>query len=84
MTRTVTVAFRNALRFAAVTITSLAEESGYSPITFDTYVNRRAPTNAAALALAKALDERAARLREHAQKLRDAIPDETDRVDDRV
>ena len=80
MTKTVTVAFRNALRFAAVSITSLAKEAGYSPITFDTYVNRQAPTARAAIKLAEALDERAARLQEHAQKLRDAVPDEADRT----
>jgi len=66
------VAFRNALRFAAVTITSLAKEAGYSPITFDTYVNRRPPTSSAALSLAEALDERALGLQAHAERLREA------------
>ncbi|MDP2959266.1 MAG: hypothetical protein Q8N53_22785 [Longimicrobiales bacterium] len=71
MTTNITAAFRRAVRFAAVTIGELATEAGYSAITFDVYTNRRAPSPAVALALADALDVRAARLGEHARRLRE-------------
>ena len=76
MTKFTTVAFRNALRFAAVSVGGLAEEAGYSPVTWDLYLNRRPPSRGAAFALAAALEQRAQRLRSHAERLRAAAEDE--------
>ncbi len=72
MTKTLTMAFRKALRYAATSIRVLAEEADYSAPMYDEYLNRRPPSRAAALALAGALDARARKLREHAERLRAA------------
>lgn len=68
----VTRLFRTALRYAVASVGDLARESGYSRIAFDRYLNRRAPSKTAALALAKALERRAARLADLAARLREA------------
>lgn len=73
-TRT-TMLFRNATRYAAATIGTIAEEAGYSRIMIDQYLNRAAPSRPAALALADALEARAARLSDYAGKLREATDD---------
>lgn len=75
-TRTVTTLFRNALRYATTSIGGLAEESSFSPDTFDVYANRRPPSVRATRALANALDLRADRLREYAARLREAAADD--------
>ncbi len=72
MQPSLTQRFRNALRYAAASIGAIADEAGYSRIMFDTYVNRRPPSRDAVLALADALERRAARLEEHARRLREA------------
>ncbi len=64
--------FRNAARFATPTVEVLARDAGYSRVMFDTYLNRSAPSRAAAMALANALDERAIRLVGYADQLRTA------------
>ena len=75
MSATLTRRFRSALREAAVSIGQLAEKSGYSRIMFDTYANRSAPSQKAALALAETLERRAERLAEHAKRLRESADD---------
>lgn len=67
-----TLLFRNALEAATATVATIAGEAGYSRETFDVYGNRRAPSRAAVLALADALEDRAARLSDYAGKLREA------------
>ena len=73
MSKAITRAFRTAIRFASVSIAQIAQEAGYRPVTFDLYANRRGPSHSAALALADALDRRAQKLREHAERLRAAV-----------
>ena len=82
MVKRLTPTFRNALRYAAVSQAKLAEEAGYSRVTFSQYLKLRRPTRPAALALADALDARAERLRRYAVELREAAGDgaERDRV----
>jgi len=77
MTQFITQRFRTALRFASASIGQLAKESGYAHVTFDKYLNERPPTKPAALALAKALELRAAKLMEHASRLREAVGDQS-------
>ena len=76
MSSIITTRFRQAVRYAKVTIRELAEESGYAHVTFDKYLNQRPPTEKAARALAQALDGRARKLHEHAKRLREAAADE--------
>ena len=75
MTRSLTRRFRDALRYAPVTIGGLAEESEYSRPSFDLYANRRPPSVKAALALADALEKRAEQLKKHARLIREAAGD---------
>lgn len=71
-----TEAFRRALREAAsASVEKIAEEAGYSRSAFDQYLNRRDPSEAALRALARALRDRADRLREHAKRL-EGVADE--------
>lgn len=79
MSKTLTATFRRALRYAATSIADLAREAGYSPITFDTYVNRHPPSAAVAVKLAETLEARAAKLQEHATRLRGAADDDAGR-----
>jgi len=64
---------------AVASVTSLAHEAGYSPVTLDTYRNRRPPSVAAARAVADAMETRAVRLLENAERLREAADDEARR-----
>ncbi len=73
MSKRVTQRFRQAVRYARVTIRELAAESGYAHVTFDKYLNERPPTEPCALALADALERRASKLMEHAVRLREAV-----------
>lgn len=68
-------AFRAALRSALVSTGELAEEAGYSRVTFERYLNRRPPSREAALALAEVLDRRGGELAEHAHRIREAAGD---------
>jgi transcriptional regulator with XRE-family HTH domain len=77
MSAIITRRFRDAIRYAKVTIRELAEESGYAHVTFDKYLNERPPTDKAARALADSLDRRASKLHEHAKRLREAVLDES-------
>lgn len=72
MTKFITASFRNAVRYASASISDIAKESGYAHVTFDKYLNERPPSRLAAVALAAALDRRAARLRKMAARLRKA------------
>ena len=58
--------------YTATSVRTLAKESGYSAPMFDEYANRRPPSRAAALAFAQALDVRAEKLGEYAERLREA------------
>jgi len=73
MMRNVTLRFRRAVRFAAASVKTLAQEAGYAHVTFDKYLNERPPTVPAALALADALERRADQLTKHAGRLREAV-----------
>jgi transcriptional regulator with XRE-family HTH domain len=77
MTKLITRRFRKAVRYAAVSIARLAEESGYAQVTFDKYLNERPPSAKAALALAEALERRAEKLAEDAARLRDAAGEDS-------
>ena len=72
MNRVITQRFRHAVRYTTVNIGELARESGYAHVTFDKYLNERPPTVPASLALADALERRAAKLTELALGLREA------------
>jgi hypothetical protein len=84
MSTLTTKRFRAAIRETVITVKGCAAESGYSGISWDTYLNRRAPSRAAALALADALEKRAERLATHARRLREAASDEAGGADDPV
>ena len=79
MDSTLTTVFRTVLRHAVATVTTLAHEAGYSPVTLDTYRNRHPPSVAAARALADALETRAVLLLENAEQLREAADSEAQR-----
>lgn len=72
------IRFREAVRDATASVRLLAEEAGYTRVTFDKYMNERPPSRAATLALAQTLEARALKLLEHASKLRE-VSDENDR-----
>lgn len=80
MTRRTTKLFREAVRYAAATVKQVAEEAGYSRITFDVYLNQRPPTQPAVKALADALEDRGELLLDYAEKLRDAAADDSPRA----
>ncbi len=84
MSKLITKRFRAAVRETVVSVGALAEESGYSAVTWDTYVNRRSPSREATLALADALERRARRLAVHAERLREAVEDDPGGVGPRV
>jgi len=67
-----TVPFREAIRATGGSIGNIAADCGYARVTFDTYINRREPSRAAALALAQMLEQRSEQLRDHAERLREA------------
>ena len=73
MRKNVTRLFRQAVRAATASVKSIAEEAGYTRVTFDKYLNERPPTEPAIKALAVALDARAAKLSDYAQRLRGAV-----------
>ncbi len=73
MRKNVTRLFRQAVRAATASVKSIAEEAGYTRVTFDKYLNERPPTEPAVAALADALDERAAVLSDYARRLRGAV-----------
>ena len=73
MSKFITTRFRKAIRYATISVGGLARESNYAHVTFDKYLNERPPSAKAALALAKALELRAAMLMEHASRLREAV-----------
>lgn len=79
MKHTLTTVFRSVLLDAVASVTTLAREAGYSPVTLDTYRNRRPPSVAAARALADALESRAARLLKDVEQLREAADNEDQR-----
>ena len=76
MANLITKRFRAAVRETVISIRGLAEEVGYSPVTLDTYLNRRPPSGEAARKLAKALEARAERLKVHAERLREVVEDD--------
>ena len=76
MSERMTGCFRTALRYATPSIEEIAREAGYSRIMFDIYLNRRPPSRQAALALAQALEARAANLVRDAHVLREAAGEE--------
>ncbi len=76
MKKNTTRLWRAALTAALATIGDIAEEAGKSRPLFDTYRNQRPPSRAAVLALADALEARAARLRDYSDRLREAAGDE--------
>ena len=65
--------FRQAVRAATASVKSIAGEAGYTRVTFDKYLNERPPTEPALSALADALEARAERLAEHAERLRGVV-----------
>jgi transcriptional regulator with XRE-family HTH domain len=71
--------FRRALRAATdPSVEKIAREAGYSRSLFDLYLNRRRPSVAALRALSRVLQDRAAGLQGHAERL-DRAADETER-----
>jgi hypothetical protein len=68
--------FREAVRYAAASVKQVAEEAGYSRITFDVYLNQRPPTKPAVRALAKAIEDRGQLLLDYAEKLREVAADD--------
>lgn len=63
------------MRYAAASVRQIAEESGRKRVTFDKYLNERPPSWESAIALADALDARAARLSRYAERLRELAGD---------
>ena len=76
MRKNATRLFRQAVRAATASVKSVAEESGYTRVTFDKYLNERSPTEPALSALADALEARAERLADYAERLRAAVGDQ--------
>lgn len=77
-TRQRTKRFRAALAHARPHLGVLADEAGYAPQTFELYDNRRAPSQAATLALAHALEKRAKKMQNHVRRLREVCNHEED------
>lgn len=64
--------YKAAVRHAMASIPELARAAGYSPATLKMYLYTERPVSVdAALAMAAALDQRAAKLAEHARRLRE-------------
>ncbi len=76
MKGSVTRLYRQAIAAATASVKTIAEESGYSRPTLDLYLNRRPPSRDAVIALADALEGRAARLADYAVRLREAAGEE--------
>ncbi len=72
MTKLLTIRFRRALQYTTPSVQTVAQEAGYSRITFAKYMGERSPSVGAARALSRVLQRRAEKLMEHASRLRQA------------
>ncbi len=64
--------FRQAVRSATASVKTIAEEAGYSRVSLDKYLRERPPSDAVVLAVADALEKRAAKLADYGKRLRAA------------
>ena len=70
-------AFRTAVRAVVCSVGDLAHRCGYSRITFDTYLNRRSVSKAAAVALAAEIERQESHLRELRLSLLETVDEES-------